>query len=78
MTKLLSPTLLLLIFSLLCTTTSGQPSAPAQAPSESLGKYDGVTSLPNSSSADLLPSLHHYFWSAFSTGSSTFSIPPTS
>ncbi|XP_002275883.4 fasciclin-like arabinogalactan protein 11 [Vitis vinifera] len=35
MTKLLSPTLLLLIFSLLCTTTSGQPSAPAQAPSGS-------------------------------------------
>ncbi|RVW75800.1 Fasciclin-like arabinogalactan protein 11 [Vitis vinifera] len=125
MTKLLSPTLLLLIFSLLCTTTSGQPSAPAQAPSgstttsgqsssppapspsgplapsassgpadiiailrktsnnkfsiyqhqESLGKYDGVTSLPNSSSADLLPSLHHYFWSAFSTGSSTSQAP---
>ncbi|KAL6336373.1 hypothetical protein AAG906_014545 [Vitis piasezkii] len=35
MKKLLSPTLLLLIFSLLCTTNSGQPSAPAQAPSGS-------------------------------------------
>ncbi|KAJ9694474.1 hypothetical protein PVL29_010114 [Vitis rotundifolia] len=33
MKKRLSPTLLLLIFSLLCTTTSGQTSAPAQSPS---------------------------------------------
>ena len=35
MESLLSPTLLLLIFFLLCITTSGQLSAPAQAPSGS-------------------------------------------
>ena len=35
-------------------------------------KYDEAASLPNSSSADLLPPLHYNFWSVFITCCSTF------
>ncbi|KAL6336396.1 hypothetical protein AAG906_014568 [Vitis piasezkii] len=57
MMKLLSPTLLLLIFSLLCTTTSGQPSAPAQAPSGSTTTSGQSSSPPAPSpSGPLAPS----------------------
>ena len=57
MESLLSPTLLLLIFSLLCTTTSGQPSAPAQAPSGSTTTSGQSSSPPAPSpSGPLAPS----------------------